>query len=514
MLRRTFIVIGAALSLLLAAEAASAQSAANDVALEISRIAKEIRTIRQTPSLTQRERILSSMSFAERRARFFLLYAALRQRWGVAVTPAEVAAAREPDAAAVEQARTDVQPGATVSSSGTSSLVSKGSGPSFFAAAVETGALIRAAGATTTTFQGNVVGILDALGSKGYFSGYEDDSAFARFMRRLSFSFTVRNTNLDTTTLPENTGWSGLTDAIRERLADAGERLEQYTVRAVVGRNRRDPRDISNVPALRALMDSRGQELLEALDDALSVLQTSDAYEAWREAAVRDVTTAPATTLEDAVVHQLNLLCDLAGKSDPEFFTHAVSAHLAYQAFASARSTVLEQIERRPLFAIEYVNTRREPRSSTVRGIAEVQKGRWDLTANAAVTAYHEKPAVNGPWYRDLQFGVEAARPLGSRFSRGQPTNRLGNAVLTFGFLYERLSESATVRFADRDLLAPEGNLYIAQLRLTLPMGTSGMKIPLSVSAANRNELLDEKEVRANVGFTFNFDAVASLLKR
>jgi hypothetical protein len=512
-MRATLIVPGLTLALLGAAKEAPAQDAANDVALEISRIAREIRTIRQTPSLTQRDRIFSELSFAERRARFFLLYAALRQQWGVAVTPAEVAAAREPDTAAVEQARTDVQPGATASSSGTSSLVSKGSGPSFFAAAVETGALVRATSATTTTFQGNAVGIFDALGSKGYFSGYQDDSAFARFMRRVSFSFTVRNTDPAATPLPEDAGAS-VTEAVRQRLDEVNARLEQYTVRAIVGRNRRDPRDVSNVSALRALMDTKGQALLDALDEALSALQTSDEYEAWRAAAVRDVMTVAPAMLEGALVRQLNLLNDLAAKLDPGFFQQAVSAQLAYQAFASARSSVLEQIEKRPVFALEFVDTRREPRFATMRFIGEVQKGRWDLTANAAVTAYHRKPAADGPWYRDIQVAVEAARPLGSRFARGQPANRLGNAVLAFAFLYERLSESASVRFANRDLLAPEGNLYIAQLRLTLPMGASGTKIPLSISAANRNELLEEKEVRANIGFTFNFDAVASLLKR
>ena len=513
MRRSTNIVCTALVVLMLSARASSAQNPAGDVALEISRLAAQIQDLRARPSLNQERDITIAMSFAERRARFFLLYAALREQWGVAVTPAEVAAAREPDAAAVEQARTDVQPGATASASGTSSLVSKGSGPSFFAAAVETGALLRHAGATTTTFQGNAVGLFDALGSKGYFSSYNDDSKFARFMRRVSFAFTVRNTSPDAEGPLEDAG-SGITDAVRERLKEAGQRLEQYSVRTIVGRNRRDPRDASNLPALRRLMNTQGQAVLAALDDALSVLQTSDEYEAWRKAAVSEVATVAPAAIHGAIVRQLNALCDLARKMDPQFLQHALAAQQAYEAFASARSTVLDEIESHPLFAIEYVNTRREPRSSTVRFVAEAQKGRWDLTANAAVTAYHEKPVPDGPWYRDVQVAVEAARPLGDRFRRGQPENRLGNAVLALAFLYERLSESATIRFADRDLLALRGNLYIAQLRLTLPTGASGVKIPLSISAANRSELLDDKQVRGNVGFTFNFDAVASLLKR
>jgi hypothetical protein len=45
-------------------------------------------------------------------------------------------------------------------------------------------------------------------------------------------------------------------------------------------------------------------------------------------------------------------------------------------------------------------------------------------------------------------------------------------------------------------------------------MSNSGVKLPLSVSWSNRSELLDEAQVRANIGFTFTFDAVASLLKK
>src|SRR5262249_15115359 len=159
----------------------------------------------------------------------------------------------------------------------------------------------------------------------------------------------------------------------------------------------------------------------------------------------------------------------------------ALRAYEAYSAFVSARSTVLENIEKRPLFAVEYVNTRLAPQTSTYRFIGEAQEGRWDLTLNASLTGYNDRPEA-ADWYRDFQIATEAARPLGSRLARGQPGNALGSPVLAFGFLYERLSESATVTFGGRNLIAPPGNLFIGQLRLTLPMSNSGVKLPLSIS--------------------------------
>ena len=88
-------------------------------ALEIRRLADEIRQILREPSLDQDDRIGRRIAFAQTRQRFFLIYAILRDQWGVVVTPGEGdPAATEPDLAKVELARTDVQPGATASSSG------------------------------------------------------------------------------------------------------------------------------------------------------------------------------------------------------------------------------------------------------------------------------------------------------------------------------------------------------------------------------------------------------------
>jgi hypothetical protein len=46
------------------------------------------------------------------------------------------------------------------------------------------------------------------------------------------------------------------------------------------------------------------------------------------------------------------------------------------------------------------------------------------------------------------------------------------------------------------------------QAKLTIPVKGSGVRIPLSLTASNRTELIREKEVRANFGFTFDFDSI------
>jgi len=52
------------------------------------------------------------------------------------------------------------------------------------------------------------------------------------------------------------------------------------------------------------------------------------------------------------------------------------------------------------------------------------------------------------------------------------------------------------------------------QVKLTVPLPgpLSGLKIPVSLTVANRTELIDEKELRGNVGFTVDFSKLQNML--
>ncbi len=55
-------------------------------------------------------------------------------------------------------------------------------------------------------------------------------------------------------------------------------------------------------------------------------------------------------------------------------------------------------------------------------------------------------------------------------------------------------------------VLKVKGDIATGQIKVIIPVNNSGFKIPISVSFANRTELVKEKEVRGNFGFTFDFD--------
>ncbi len=57
--------------------------------------------------------------------------------------------------------------------------------------------------------------------------------------------------------------------------------------------------------------------------------------------------------------------------------------------------------------------------------------------------------------------------------------------------------------------LAHTPSIYIGQLKLSIPIAT-GLELPITLTAANRSELIDEEEIRAHIGFTVDTSKLIS----
>jgi hypothetical protein len=146
-----------------------------------------------------------------------------------------------------------------------------------------------------------------------------------------------------------------------------------------------------------------------------------------------------------------------------------------------------------------------------------------DLTINGALSFFNSPAKLStGKLYRlrDFKATVQYDIPLGK-------VEKLGNFVLTNAFRYQRLFEDSPIALlaslnpnlanpppmtmgtgATAMAIAKRGNFAIYQTKLTIPAG-SGVRIPLSFSVANRSELLSEKkDINANIGITFDIDAL------
>src|SRR5262249_38713177 len=72
------------------------------------------------------------------------------------------------------------------------------------------------------------------------------------------------------------------------------------------------------------------------------------------------------------------------------------------------------------------------------------------------------------------------------------------------GVMFVGLPSNAQTVFAKR------GNIGLAQLRLVLGPGSSNVRIPIAVSYSNRTELIAKPTWRAQIGLSYDLDALFS----
>ena len=431
------------------------------------------------------------------------------------------------DVSPIEDARTDKQLGAPGSAAGSTSLVSKGSVPAILAFAVENGALTQSASATTVTLRGNLVGWLDLLKNQDFIAEYQDGSKVVRQLRRLSYSLTLNtDTAADT---PEKSDASGLAaispQAIRARLEKTKQQITGYSFRVAI-LDQRDPRTAANRASIATFLDAEGVAFLGS-DNAFAPLFNSEEYtRKWLPETV-DLLIDPARNLSIAEVQRvlyqrLEILRMMAINRIETFDDEVAKVLFALQAFDKARVRLFDAMQKRPLVAFEYVNARTKdlPDASTFRFIAEGQWGsRLDLTANVAMTVQHagsvllpEPTSIGGR--RDFQVAAQMDLPLGSVAQRVAAGMGIGAPVLGLAYLSQKLTNRAAVSFAGNTFTVDPGWIHVIQAKVMVPVKGSGVKIPLSLSYANRTELLKEKDIRGHIGLSFDMDVLASVVRR
>ena len=429
------------------------------------------------------------------------------------------------DASAVEDARTDKQVGAPAGA-GSTSLVSKGSVPGILGFAVENGALTQTTSSTTVTLRGNLVGWLDLLKNQDFILSYQDGSGFVRALRRVSFSLTLNTDTGESAAEPPPSGAAALTpQAIRAQLERTKQQLAGYSVRVAIV-DRRDPRTAANRASIATLADTQGVELLKADNAFDDFLRSAEYTRKWLPETVDQLgdPTLPLSIaqIQRILYQRLEALRLLMINRIDGFDDEVARNLLAVNAYDKARRRLFETIRRRPLFAFEYVNAQVKdlPDSSTVRFIAEGQWGsRVDLTANAAMTFQHsgsvplpQPTEVGGR--RDWQVAGQIDVPLGSLDKRVGAGTGIGAPVVGVAFLLKDLTDRAAVSFAGNTFTVERGVVVAVQGRVMFSVKGSGVKIPLSLSYANRTELLKEKDVRGHVGVTFDMDVLSSVVRR
>ena len=413
----------------------------------------------------------------------------------------------------VEAGRTDKQLGADSRAAGTTSLGVKGGIPQVISWAVENGGGVSSIDGTTVTFRLNPVGFIEGLSSSGYISSFKntEDDALVKFFRRTSLGFSF-DTKRDTDP-PTFTGSKRQLSAISAR----------YQLI-----NQRDPRSKRYRKMWDDFFNREAITFTDQQTDQLKRLQVSDAEGAFRNPdlqkwliATNDALTKTQITATDLnetqaieeiqriIIQQLGQLPTDSLENDTELTSALTGFVAAYLPYLAEKKRIMDEIMKGTLVTFEYTNYRdpNAPDLSNFRFVAEKGTlGGLDFSANASLTFFNKRPVgPNVQRLRDFDFSANVDKKLDNVMG-------LGPATLTFAGKYQRLISNA-VAFDGTVLPFSKGDIAAGQVKVTIPIGSSGIKMPFSLTFANRTELVREHEVRGNFGFTFDLDTLFARFK-
>ena len=408
-----------------------------------------------------------------------------------------------------EEARTDKQTGSGPLNAGSTSLVIKGGAPTVFGFAVENGALVQSQSGTTVTFRGNPIGLFKLLNGKTFDESYledENDSA-TRLLKRTSFAL-----SFDTNRGRE----PGVFTADAQQLSSYSLRYEFV--------NERDPRHPKHDRAFKDFLAAQGNNLALAVNDTFKSLIEDvggaggvplkgnrfkdPVLQAWYEETRAAVAAAAPTQVEATIKTQLDKFptvdkLEAATRNTVERFTEGFAGYL------EAREKLLKEVAKGRVITFEFTNKREinAPDLSNFNFIAEtgIFGGKADLTGNASFSFYNSRPQGDVQRVRDFRFAAQLDAPVKLR--------DLGSFVFSFAGKYERVLDDA-IALDGTVLPGTKGDIGVGQFKLTLPfLEGTGVRFPISVTFANRTELVREKEVRGNFGFTLDLDKIFASLR-
>lgn len=413
-----------------------------------------------------------------------------------------------------EETRMDKQIGGGPSGGGSTSLVVKGGAPAILGFAVENGALTQSVDKTAVTFRGNPVGLFNALSNNGFVPSVKEDERdpILRLLKKTSFAFTF---NTDRGTEP------GVFTGTKQQLASFSSRTEFI--------NNRKPelyiKDwedflMNNAQPLADLLNNSNDQFIDPEKDSRAFpfgVWRDPAMQSWYEKTQQALADATDAEVDAVLQERLDKLPVDELSQGIVLLLNGIEKQLGI--YVSGRNEVLKKINSGAVVTFEYLNNREvnAPDTSNFRFIAEkgTAGGGIDLTFNGSLTIFNKKPVptadllvadppiIKTGRIRDFQFAGQLDKPFNTDF---------GQFVLWFSGRYERLMQDVSTQ-AGTIIPNTSGDIAIGQLGLKIPIKGMGMKFPISITFSNRTELIKEREVRGNFGFTLDLDTLFAKFK-
>jgi hypothetical protein len=405
------------------------------------------------------------------------------------------------------EARLDKQLGASSVNGVSPSLVTHGGVPAILGFAVENGGLAQTTNNNAITFRGNPIGLLNALRNKGFLENVKESESdpLQRFLKKTSFAFTF---NTDRGREPGTfTGSSQQLSSVSARIELINRRVPSLYIKDWENFIAKEAQNLSDVIDAQArLIVDRGGRWIDPV------------MKSWWDQTQVDL--AAASDVEVSGVLQAALNNIPSEDLSQQTILALQSIEEALRIYQSGRDSVVEKINSGTVLTLEYLNKREvnEPDTSNFMVIAEkgTGGGKVNFTFNGSLTMFNNltslrnfvnaNPTLPQPRrVRDFQFAGGIDIPFGN-------VREFGQFVLFASGKYERLLENATTDLG-QVLPNTKGDMAHLQLGLKIPIAKSGFKIPVSITFANRTELIKERTVKGNFGFSLDLDTIFSKFK-
>jgi hypothetical protein len=427
----------------------------------------------------------------------------------------------------VEQARQDKQVGASDSSAGTTSLVSKGVG-AIVGVALESGSISRSTSGNTTTVtinSGQAANFLSA-GNISPCALIEPSCGLGRkFLTALTIAtnFNVSQANTSTSSTAAQDALSALVGSNTPAFSGASARLDfnarkkDVTLDQLMGAYR-DKSYLEAAAAYAAAVNDlsnkvvNDQKYLDALQGAMVQLQKADS-----DGAVNGI-------LQTLKVSIANLIRDNA--ADTTAFQLFASTQNTYR---GARDLALGTVLNKWTGSFEYDFNRlpSQPDQSdfkviySYRGDARSSDRILQISANAAATIYDSLEGSTTSRVRSAQAAFQVDYTAASAASKVQ-------AAITGGYYFQYMIANGLLTlpasaFAPgtaiplpgnaSELLNTTGPIHIGQGKITLSLKGTSVNIPLALTFSNRTDLIKASRVGGNFGITYDFNSLLAKAK-
>lgn len=400
---------------------------------------------------------------------------------------------------AYEDSRVDEQTGAGAASAGSTSLVSTGAVPTFLSLALENGAVSQSASGSTLTFRGNVAGILKAVDKHNFLSM---TAGKGHGFERLS-NFTA-SASFDTT--------RGITEGQPARFVGDLQQLAAWSIRGELYNNH-----ASNLASFwkraSGQVGAKGPDLdAEQLFKKLPRTFLDDQFRKWMAStivALEAARLAPGdvVAVEAVLAERLRALPYADGAAgDVQTLLNTLADQVTTWMKAERRQ--LAESARGTIVTAELVTNRTANGVSltTARGIWAVTWAPGAITVNGGVSFYPRLPAMlastQKPW-QSIEVATQYDLPFGV-------ATGFGRFVFSAAYKFEHQRQDPIDLLTG--LVAPgqKGNLHVGQAKVTIPAKGTGVKVPISVTIANRSDVVKTERtlIRGNIGVSYDLDAL------